>query len=91
MSKVEEIAIQVYTDHAKKYALLKKNWVGLLSRYENELREGSITAETQSKTRLGQAFALVENFVSRIVAQTPQFNYLARERKDTDFVTIQGV
>lgn len=86
MKKIEEIAIQVYQDHTEKYGQLRDKWIRLIRRYENELREDSITAETQSKTRLGQAFALVENFTSRVISQIPRFHYLARERKDVDFV-----
>jgi hypothetical protein len=86
MKQVEELAIQTYNDHAEKFGNFKQKCVELVKRYENQLREGSITAETQTKTKLGQAFALVENFVSRVIANNPQFNYLARERKDTNFV-----
>lgn len=86
MNKIEQIAVEAYQEHTTKYTDLKKHWVGLLSRYENELRAGSITAETQSKSRLGQAYSLVENFVSRVIAQIPRFHYLGRERDDVDFV-----
>jgi len=86
MTKQEQIAVDVYQDHTLKYQDLKQKWVDLLSRYENELRAGSITAETQSKTRLGQAFSLVENFVSRAIAQIPRFHYLPREADDVEFV-----
>jgi hypothetical protein len=86
MTKQEQIAIDVYQEHTLKYVDLKMKWAELLLRYENELRAGSITAETQSKTRLGQAFSLVENFVSRIIAQVPRFHYLPRETDDVEFV-----
>lgn len=86
MNKIEEIAIDAYTQHTRKFGNLKQLWVQLLERYENRLRGGSITAETQSKTRLGQAFSLVENFVSRVISQIPRFNYLPRERNDVEFV-----
>ena len=85
-NKIEEIAIQSWKDHNTKYQTRKEKWVELVKRYENEPRVGSITEETETKTKLGQAYALVENFISRIIAQAPQFNYLARERKDVDFV-----
>ncbi len=85
-NKIEEIAIQSWKDHNTKYQTRKEKWVELVARYENEPRVGSITEETETKTKLGQAYALVENFISRIIAQAPQFNYLARERKDVDFV-----
>jgi len=85
-NKIEEIAISAWKDHNTKYQGLKEKWVELVKRYENQTRVGSITEETETKTYLGQAFALVENFISRIIAETPQFNYLARERGDTEFV-----
>lgn len=86
MKKIEEFAIDAYQDHSSKYTLLKGRWAELLRRYENELRGDSIAAETQAKVRLGQAFALVENFVSRVIATIPRFHYLPRERDDVDFV-----
>ncbi len=85
-NKIEEIAITVYKDHHAKFGGLKQVWAKLVTRYENTLREGSITSETQSKTLLGQAFSLVENFTSRVIAQVPSFHYLPREKSDVDFV-----
>ncbi len=85
-NKLEQVAIEAWQNHNTKYSGLKQRWVELVNRYENEPRPGSITEETETKTRLGQAYALVENFISRIIAQAPQFNYLARERGDTEFV-----
>ncbi len=84
--KIAGIAIDTYKAHSKKFNGLHNDWQNLVRRYENELREKSITAETQSKTRLGQAYSLVENFVSRVIADIPRFHYLARERGDVDFV-----
>lgn len=86
MKNVEQIAIDTVLAHEDKFSGLKQDWKSLMERYENKLREGSITSETQSKTRLGQAFALVENFVSRVIADIPRFHYLARERGDVEFV-----
>jgi hypothetical protein len=84
--KIEQIAIDTYLDHSAKYSDLKDKWIARVNRYDNELRAGSITAETQSKARLGQAYSLVENFVSKIVANPPRFHYLPRETDDVDFV-----
>ncbi len=84
-NKVEQIALDAYQTHTKKYQSLKDKWEELMRRYENEEREGSITEETQSKTRLGQAFSLVEYFVSKVIAQTPRFRYLPREKSDASF------
>ena len=86
MLKEEQVAIDAYNEHTNKFINLKGEWVNFLLRYENEMRAGSITSETQSKTRLGQAFALVENFVSRVISRIPRFHYLARERGDVEFV-----
>lgn len=81
--KIEKIAVEVMERHAEYAVPLKEKWTELYSRYENQLREKSITAETEAKIRLGAAYALVENFVSKIVAQNPRFRYLARERGDS--------
>lgn len=80
--KIEQIAIEALQQHEDTFESLKNKWTDLYGRYENLLRPKSITAETESKVRLGQGFALVENFVSRIMAQNPRFRYLAREKGD---------
>lgn len=81
--QIEILAIETLRQHEDTFRDLKEKWTSLYRRYENTLRGESITAETESKVRLGQAYALVENFVSRIMAQAPRFRYLARERGDT--------
>lgn len=84
--KVEQIAIDTFIEHTSKFERLNQKWVALMKRYENEERKGSISSETQSNVQLGQAFALVENFTSRVISQVPRFHYLPRERKDVEFV-----
>lgn len=81
--KIEQLAVDVMKRHTEYAEPLKEKWTELYSRYENELRKSSITAETEAKIRLGSAYALVENFVSKVIAQNPRFRYLARERGDT--------
>lgn len=81
--KIELIVTDVMKRHTDYSDSLKQKWTALYSRYENELRKGSITAETEAKIRLGGAYALVENFVSKVIAQNPRFRYLARERGDS--------
>lgn len=80
---IEAIAIETLRQHEDTFSELKTRWASLYNRFENKLRAGSITAETEAKVRLGQAYALVENGVSRIMAQSPRFRYLAREKGDT--------
>lgn len=80
--QIEQYVVDVVRKHADYTEPLKQKWTELYNRYENQLRKGSITAETQSKVRLGQAYSLVENFVSKVMAQPPRFRYLARERGD---------
>jgi hypothetical protein len=80
---IEQIAIETLRQHDDSFSELKERWASLYNRFENKLRAGSITAETEAKVRLGQAYALVENGVSRIMAQSPRFRYLAREKGDT--------
>lgn len=77
------MVVDVIKNHDAYSEPLKKNWTDLYNRYENELRKNSITAETEAKVCLGAAFALVENFVSKVIAQNPRFRYLARERGDS--------
>ena len=79
---IEQIAADVITRHSNYAEPLKQRWTELYNLYENELRKASITAETEAKIRLGAGYALVENFVSKIIAQNPRFRYLARERGD---------
>lgn len=80
---IEQIALETLRQHEDTFDELKTRWASLYNRFENKLRSGSITAETEAKVRLGQAYALVENGVSRIMAQSPRFRYLAREKGDT--------
>jgi hypothetical protein len=81
--QIERIVVDVINRHTTYVEPLKQKWASLYNRYENELRPGSITAETEAKIRLGSAYALVENFVSKIIAQNPRFRYSARERGDS--------
>ena len=81
--KIEMLAVDVINRHSNYSQELKDKWTELYNRYENQLRKSSITAETEAKVRLGAAYALVENFVSKVIAQNPRFRYLARERGDS--------
>lgn len=81
--KLEKQAVNYIKQHDNTYRYLKEIWLDLYSRYENKPREGSITEDTETKTKLGQAFSLVENFSTRVISQVPRFNYLAREKGDT--------
>lgn len=80
---IERMVADVISRHATYSQPLKEKWTELYNRYENELRKGSITAETEAKIRLGSAYALVENFTTKVIAQNPRFRYLARERGDS--------
>jgi hypothetical protein len=81
--QIERIVADVIERHSTYSQPLKQKWTDLYNRYENELRSGSITAETEAKIRLGSAYALVENFTTKVIAQNPRFRYLARERGDS--------
>lgn len=83
---IERLAAEVIVSHREAYREVHKLWDDLLSRYENEMRKGSITADTESKTLLGQAFAIVENMVARIMANDPRYRYLAMEKSDVGSV-----
>lgn len=81
-SHVEAICRQTIVAHRDQFQVLKERWLGLLGRYENKLRAGSISADTESKIALGSAFALVENAIPRIFNRQPKYKYLGREGKD---------
>jgi len=81
--KIEQLVVDTMRRHQDYSRTLKEKWTELYRRYENQLRDGSITAETEAKIKLGAAYALAENFVSKVIAQNPRFRYLARERGDT--------
>jgi len=81
---VEQIAINTYLDHKDEYNALEKRWLGLVDRYENKLREGSISSNTESKITLGGAYALVENAIPRLLSRQPKYRYLARGREDSE-------
>lgn len=83
---IERIAAEVIVSHREAYRDIHKLWDDLLSRYENEMRKGSITADTESKTLLGQAFEIVENMVARIMANDPRYRYLPMEKADVGSV-----
>lgn len=86
MKKIENIAIDTYLSHKETFRDLKSKWKELFDVYRNEDREGSITHSTKSNTKLGQGFSLVENFQSRVIAQSPQYHYQPRERADVEAV-----
>lgn len=80
--KIEDIIADTIINHRDNYVNLKQRWTDLLNRYENVLRENSITAQTDSKAPLGGAFALVENFIARLLNRQPKYKYLGRETED---------
>lgn len=82
--KIEQIVTSVMENHAAYAVKMHKKFDRLFALYKNELRDESITAETEAKVRLGQGFALVENFVSKIMANQPRFRYAARESSDVN-------
>lgn len=82
--QIEGICEDTIRAHRSSFESLKKRWNSLIARYENKLREESISAETESKVALGGAFALVENALPRIFARDPKYKYLGRESKDME-------
>ena len=82
--KIEGLAKTAILNHRDAFQTVKDNWLDLYNRYENKLRAGSITSKTKSQTRLGSAYALVENAIPRILAKQPKYRYLARTSKDND-------
>jgi len=80
---IERMVADVIERHSTYSQPLKEKWTELYNLYEKELLKGSITAETEAKIRLGSAYALVENFTTKVIAQNPRFRYLARERGDS--------
>ena len=80
--KLEEIIADAIINHRDNYVNYKQKWTQLLNRYENSLRENSITSQTDSKAPLGGAFALVENFIARLLNRQPKYKYLGRESED---------
>jgi len=81
---VEEYARSIVLTHGRSYLTIKEKWLEFLERYENKLREGSISEDTESKVTLGGAFSLVENALPRILAKQPKYKYLAREGGDAE-------
>ncbi len=81
---VEEYARSIVLAHGRNYQNIKETWLQLFDRYENKIREGSITQDTESKVTLGGAFSLVENALPRILAKQPKYKYLAREGGDAE-------
>jgi hypothetical protein len=81
---IENIAKDTYLNHKAKFETLKERWLTLVDRYENKLREGSISANTESKITLGGAYALVENAIPRLLARQPKYRYMARARDDSE-------
>lgn len=80
--KVELMAINTYTGHIGTFITWREKCQTLMNRYENKLREGSITAKSEVKAALGAAFALVENGLPRIIGRKPKYRYAARENGD---------
>lgn len=83
-STVEQICQNTIQEHKSSFVTRKEKWDDLLSKYRNELRKGSITADTESKIRLGSAYSMVENALPRLLSRQPRFSYLARERNDAN-------
>jgi len=81
-SQIENICKDTIIAHRASFVGLKERWDEMIFRYENKLREDSISADTESKIALGGAFALVENTLPRIFARPPKYKYLGREGKD---------
>jgi len=79
---LEQMVADTIVAHAANYTDIKNHWTDLLNRYENKLRENSITAKTDTKACLGGGFALVENFVARMLNRQPKYKYLGREGDD---------
>ena len=86
--RVEQLAIDAYLNHQKKFTGVFERWEELMNRYENKLREDSITAETDSRVTLGGAYSLVENAIPRILARQPKYRYLGREKDDQEEADI---
>lgn len=80
--KVKQMAIDAYLGHISTFLTLRDRFQGLMDRYENKLRAGSITAKSEVKANLGGAFALVENGLPRIIGRKPKYRYAARENGD---------
>lgn len=85
---IEQIAISAYTSHRDAYISMKQKWNDLYSRYENDLRDGSITSKTESKVCLGAAFSLVENAIPRILGRDPKYKYMGREGDDENIAEL---
>ena len=82
IQKLEELVSDCIVVHRTNFDELKKKWTLLVDRYENKLRENSISAKTRSKVTLGGAYALVENYVARLLNRQPKYKYLGREGDD---------
>lgn len=89
-STIEDIARDVIENHRASIWQVRERWLDLIDRYENKLREGSLTAQTESKSPMGGAFALVENTIPRLLARSPIYKYLARESRDADAQELYG-
>lgn len=80
--KVVNLCAETIKAHERTFPDWKKKVDYLIARYENELREDSITAMTDTKATLGASFALVENATPRINSRRAKYKYLAREGSD---------
>lgn len=85
---IENIAMNAITAHRDSYKSLKNTWTELYTRYENKLREGSITSKTEGKIRLGGCFSLVENTLPRIIGRDPKYRYIGRENEDEEYAEL---
>jgi len=89
-SKIEEIARDVIENHRDSIWTIRERWLNLIDRYENKIRPGSITEQTESKAPMGGSFAIVENTIPRLLSRNPIYKYLARERSDVPAQEIYG-
>ena len=80
--RLEDICADVIEKHDANFVDLKNKWTDLLDRYENKIRKGSISDKSDSQVTLGGAFALVENYVARLLNRQPKYKYLGRESED---------
>jgi hypothetical protein len=86
--KVIQMAADTWIGHRQTFLRLRQRFQYMLSRYENKLREGSITEMGQVKATLGGAFSLVENALPRILGNDPKYKYLGRETDDVEGANI---
>lgn len=81
---IEAMVADCIVNHRNNFETQRGVWTELLNRYENKLRENSITSLTDTKAPLGAAFALVENFIARLLNRSPKYKYLGRGTEDAE-------